>query len=144
MSSHDTRFGTLLKVKKHQEKVVHQELVRIRTEKDAEQGALDDLQESREQEISGAVRKARVTVTDLQTSRAFLQRLSREIQKQERKIQEIQSAEDAKREELVERSKSKKMVETLEEKQRAQLIKDEERKEQRLIDVLAQRVRLEY
>ncbi len=144
MSIHETRFGTLLKVKKHQEKVVHQELVRIRTEKDAEQGALEDLQTTREQEITGAVRKARTTVTDLQTSRAFLQRLAREIQKQERKLQEIQSAEDAKREELVEKSQSKKMVETLEEKQREQLVKDAERKEQRLIDVLAQRVRLEY
>jgi len=139
----DSRFGTLLRVKSIQERKTQQELVEIQNKKDEERQTLSQLQERREGEIAEAVRKSRMRATDLQSSRAFLTRLSKEIGEQENKIEEIQVKEDEKREELVERSRSKHMVEDLEEKYQTQVLREAERKEQRLIDVLAQRVKLE-
>jgi len=139
----DSRFGTLLRVKSIQERKSQQELVEIQNRKDEERQTLSQLQERREGEIAEAVRKSRMRATDLQSSRAFLTRLSKEIGEQENKIEEIQVKEDEKREELVERSRSKHMVEDLEEKYQTQVLREAERKEQRLIDVLAQRVKLE-
>ncbi len=139
----DSRFGTLLRVKSIQERKTQQELVEIQNQKDEERQTLSQLQERREGEIAEAVRKSRMRATDLQSSRAFLTRLSKEIGEQENKIEEIQVKEDEKREELVERSRSKHMVEDLEEKYQTQVLREAERKEQRLIDVLAQRVKLE-
>ncbi|MCU0412674.1 MAG: flagellar export protein FliJ [Bacteroidetes bacterium] len=139
----DSRFGTLLRVKSIQERKSQQELVEIQNKKDEERQTLSQLQERREGEIAEAVRKSRMRATDLQSSRAFLTRLSKEIGEQENKIEEIQVKEDEKREELVERSRSKHMVEDLEEKYQTQVLREAERKEQRLIDVLAQRVKLE-
>jgi flagellar FliJ protein len=139
----DSRFGTLLRVKSIQERMTQQELVEIRNMKDEERQTLSQLQERREGEIAEAVRKSRMRATDLQSSRAFLTRLAKEIDEQQNKIEEIQAKEDEKREELVERSRSKHMVEDLEEKYQTQVQREADRKEQRMIDVLAQRVKLE-
>ena len=139
----DSRFGTLLRVRKIQEKRTQEELNQIRMKKDEERQALSQLQDTRESEIEDAVSKSKMSAKELQTSRAFLHRLAKEIESQQDKVDEIEAKEDAKRDELVERSQSKQMVENLDEKSRVQANRELERKEQRLIDVLAQRVRLE-
>jgi flagellar export protein FliJ len=139
----ESRFGTLLRVKDIQEKKAQQELIKIRNQMDEERQTLSQLQEKRENEIAEAVRKSRMRATELQTSRAFLQRLDKDIGQQQEKVDKIKAAEDEKRVELVERSQSKQMVENLEEKFQTQMTREADRKEQRMMDVLAQRVRLE-
>jgi len=139
----ETRFGTLLKVRTIQEKKTQDELTQIRTKKEEERQTLTRLEETRDSEIEGNDTKSKMSAKDLQTSRAFLRRIATEIASQQDKVGEIEAREDAKRDELVERSQSRKMVENLDEKSRAQAVREADRKEQRLIDVLAQRVKLE-
>ncbi|HTY09847.1 MAG TPA: flagellar export protein FliJ [Bacteroidota bacterium] len=136
----DTGLATVLKVKKYQEKKAHEELVHLLRSKDVEQAALSDLNDRRENAMSEAVRVSRSRALELQTSRAFLKTLSTEIRQKEKKVNEIQLQENDKRSELVERTQSKQMVENLDQRRQAEFIREADRKEQRLIDVLAQRV----
>ena len=78
---------------------------------------------------------------DLQTSQAFLQSLSRQIETTEEKIREVTTEEEGKRVELVEKSQSKQMVEKIDQRRRDEETKEQERKAQRVIDVLAQRIK---
>ncbi len=140
----DTRLGTVLKVKKYQEKKAHEELVHLLHSKNQEQAALSDLTNKRESAMTEAVRVSKSRVLELQTSRAFLRSLSAEIRQKENKVDEIQVKENDKRLELVERSQSKQMVENLDQRRQAEFVREADRKEQRLIDVLAQRVTREF
>ena len=140
----DTRLGTVLKVKKYQEKKAHEELVHLLHSKNQEQAALSDLTNKRESAMTEAVRVSKSRVLELQTSRAFLRSLSAEIRQKENKVDEIQVKENDKRLELVERSQSKQMVENLDQRRQAEFVREADRKEQRLIDVLAKRVTREF
>lgn len=90
--------------------------------------------------MTEAVRISKSRALELQTSRAFLRTLSTEIRQKERKVDEIQGQANDKRSELVERTQAKQMVENLDQRRQAEFVKEADRKEQRLIDVLAQRV----
>ena len=136
----DTGLATVLKVKKYQEKKAHEELVHLLRSRDLEQSALSDLNDRRENAMTEAVRVSKSRALELQTSRAFLKTLSTEICKKEKKVDEIQGRADVKRTELVEKTQSKQMVENLDQRRQAEMAKEIDRKEQRLIDVLAQRV----
>ncbi|HTX18049.1 MAG TPA: flagellar export protein FliJ [Bacteroidota bacterium] len=136
----DTGLGTVLKVKKYQEKKAHEELVHLLRTKDEEQAALSDLNDKRESAMTEAVRVSRSRALELQTSRAFLKSISLEIRRQEKKIDDIEVKAEDKRTELVERTQAKQMVENLDQRRQAQISREADRKEQRLIDVLAQRV----
>ena len=136
----DTGLGTVLKVKKYQEKKAHEELVHLLRSKDQEQAALSELNDRRESAMTEAVRISRSRVLELQTSRAFLRSLSAEIRQKEKKVDEIKVQESDKRTELVERTQAKQMVENLDQRRQAEFVREADRKEQRLIDVLAQRV----
>ena len=140
----DSRLATVLRFKQYQEKKVHEELVQLLRTKEREQAVLLELNDKRETAMTDAIRTSKARVTELQTSRAFLRTLSREIQQKEKKVGDIQLQENDKREELVEKTQSKQMVDNLEQRRQAELRKDLDRREQRLIDVLAQRVRLEF
>jgi flagellar export protein FliJ len=134
----------VLKVKRHQENKAHLELVHIRREKQEGFDALDRLHSAKDGALVESIRALRIRATELQVNRAFVQKLTGQIQKQEKLVQKMQTEEDTKRNELVEKTQAKKMMEKLNEKRVAERSKEYERKEQRLIDVLAQRVRLEY
>lgn len=136
----DTGLATVLKVKKYQEKKAHEELVHLLRSKDLEQAALSDLNDRRENAMTEAVRVSKSRALELQTSRAFLKTLSTEIRQKEKRVDEIQGQANDKRSELVGRTQSKQMVENLDQRRQAEIAKEIDRKEQRLIDVLAQRV----
>lgn len=143
MNVSGVRFGTLLKVRKYQEKKAQEELSDIRKVKTQEEQTLSELSKKHEAEISATPQSGKVRASDVQTSRAFIRKLTKEIQAQQKKIEQIEKEELNKTNEVVERKKAKEMIETLEERFKAQLAKEQERKEQRLMDVLAQRTHSE-
>ncbi|MCX6138828.1 MAG: flagellar export protein FliJ [Ignavibacteriales bacterium] len=143
MKSQHSPLTTVIKVKKFQEKKAQRELYQLVNYKNEEAAALSTLQDRQETAMSNALRFLKARATDLQTDRAFLRSLSHQIEHQAKVVEGIQEKEDSKRDEVVEKSKSKKMVENLDEKRRVAAEKEVDRKDQRLIDVLAQRIRLE-
>jgi flagellar export protein FliJ len=80
----------------------------------------------------------------MQASMAFIQSLSRQIQQQEDLLEGIKQQEDDKRGELVEKTQMRQMVEKLDQKRKDEAVKESDRKTQRMMDVLAQRLRAGY
>lgn len=135
------RMRTLIKVKTHQEKKAQIELMEIRRQKQDEEKALRTLEETRESAMQDAASKQRVSAADAQANSAYLQSISRQITQQEKKVDDIGHKEGHKREELVAKTQSKKMVEKLDQKRRAEVSKALDLKEQKMMDVFAQRKR---
>jgi flagellar export protein FliJ len=137
----ESHLGTVIRVKDFQVKKAQRELAVIKVSRAHEEGTLTSLEEQQSTAMSDAVRKMKTKAVDLQTSQAFIQSLSRQIQKQEEKVQEIIAEEEGKREELVEKSQSKQMIEKIDQRRKEEQEKEQGRKAQRVIDVLAQRMK---
>jgi flagellar export protein FliJ len=102
---------------------------------------LSSLENTRSSAMTDAVRTMKARAADLQASRAYIQSISRQVKQQEAKVDDIKTQEDGKRAELLEKSQSEQMLEKLEQKRRVEIEKEQERKSQRMIDVLAQRMK---
>jgi flagellar export protein FliJ len=137
-------LGTVIRVRDIQVNKAKQELAEIRNDRELAEGELQTLEEKQSSAMSDAVREMKTKAADLQTSQAFIQNLSRKIEEQGKKVDEIASAEEGKREELVERSQSKHMLEKIDQKRKEEFEKEQERKSQRIIDVLAQRMKVGF
>jgi flagellar export protein FliJ len=137
----ESHLGTVIRVKDIQVKKAQRELAVITVNRVQEEGALTSLEERQSTAMSDAVRKMKTKAVDLQTSQAFIQSLSRQIERQVEKVQEIISQEEGKRGELLEKSQSKQMIEKIDQRRKEEEEKEQERKAQRVIDVLAQRMK---
>lgn len=100
---------------------------------------LERLQEAREEAVKESYGASRAKATDLQTHRAFIFSLTRQIHRQATKVNEMKEQENAKREELTKRAQARQMVEKLEEKSKEEALREIDRKEQSIMDELAQR-----
>jgi flagellar export protein FliJ len=139
--SRNSKFSTVLKVKRIQEKKSQTELRQLQASHAQEEATLADIKQTQQTALSDAVRSMKMKATEAQTNRAFLRKLSDEIQDQSKKVDELVSMKESKREELIARTKGKNMIEKLDDKLQIEKAKENDRKEQRLIDVLAQRIR---
>lgn len=139
MKKKSSRFGTVLRVKKHQEKLTQQQLRQIQEAHEKEQEELVRLHSQQQEAMNDVPHKGRARVTDLQAQRAFIFKLARQIDQQSGKVDELRGREDAKRGELTARAQSRKMVEKLDERHLAEEAKRVDRNEQNMIDELANR-----
>jgi flagellar export protein FliJ len=137
----ETHLGTVIRVKDFQVKKAQRELAVIKINRVQEEGTLTSLEDRQSTAMSDAVRKMKSKAVDLQTSQAFIQSLSRQIQRQEEKVHEIITQEEGKRGELLEKSQSKQMIEKIDQRRKDEQEKEQERKAQRVIDILAQRMK---
>lgn len=139
----DSHLSTVIRVKDVQVKQAQRELAVIKVARVHEEGALNSLEETQTSAMTDAVRKLKTKAVDLQTSQAFLQSLARQIQLQEEKLRDVISQEEGKRAELMEKSQSKQMIEKVDQRRKEEVEKEQDRKAQRVIDVLAQRMKAE-
>lgn len=139
MAKHSSRFGTVLRLKKHQEKLTQQQLLQLQRVHLEEKEILEKLHEAKEEAVKDSYGEGRAKATDLQTHRAFLFSLSRQINTQKTRVEEISLREDEKREELTKKAQARQMVEKLDKKSREEALRELERKEQLVMDDLAQR-----
>lgn len=139
MAKATSRYKTVVRVKQHQEKVTQQQLNQIEDTHVKEREALDRLHETRDEAVVGDLHVGKARATDLQTHRAFIFKLTRQIHQQSSRVNEIQIKADAKREELTERARARRIVEKLDERRIAEAIKELDRKEQEKTDEVANR-----
>ncbi len=139
----ESHFQTVIRVKDFQVKRAQRELAVITVNRAQEEGTLTSLEERQSTAMSDAVRRLKTKAVNLQTSHAFIQSLSRQIQRQEEKVQAIITQEEGKRGELLEKSQSKHMIEIIDLRRKEEQEKEQERKAQRVIDILAQRIKSE-
>ena len=137
-------LGTVIRVRDLQVNKAKRELAEIQNTREQAEGELQTLEEKQSTAMTDAVREMKTKAADLQTSQAFIENLSRKIEEQGKKVDEIVSAEEGKRDELLGRSQSKHMLEKLDQKRKDEVEKEQERKSQRIIDVLAQRMKVGF
>jgi flagellar export protein FliJ len=137
----ESRLRTVIKVKHYQVKKAQKELAVIAVDRERQEHHLSSLENTRSSAMTDAVRTMKARAADLQASRAYIQSISRQVKQQEAKVDDIKTQEDGKRAELLEKSQSEQMLEKLEQKRRVEIEKEQERKSQRMIDVLAQRMK---
>lgn len=135
----EQRLSTIIKVKENQKKAAQQELHSIKKEKKRQLEALDHLEETKEAAIGGLARNGIIRATDVHINRAYIQHLTQQLKIQMKKIHTIESEENDKREELLEKTKSKRIFEKLEEKRQAEEHQQSQRKDQRLMEFMANR-----
>jgi flagellar export protein FliJ len=136
-----SRLQTVIKVKQFQVTKAQRELAAVAHSRENEQHRLEHLEERHSNAMDDAARTTRARASDLQTNQAYIQTISHQIEKQGEKIDALKGEEEGKRVELVEKSQSKQMLEKLDLRRKAEADKEEERKSQRVLDVLAQRAR---
>jgi flagellar export protein FliJ len=139
MTKHKSKFSTVLRVKTHQQKVAQVELRRCKEYHEQESRALDRLCERREEAFDASRGIQRTRLEELQAGRAFISRLSKQIVQQERRVVEANKEEERKTQELLQRMQAKKIVEKVKERQDGEILKELERKDQKAMDVIAQR-----
>jgi len=134
------RLDTIVTVRENQKKQTTRELLKVVHQKFKEITHLQNLHNERNDAIATGFNIQRVRAHNAQTSSAFIKRLDKDIQHQNKTIKKIEQAESSKREELVERVKAKNIVEKLQEKVKEEQRKEAAGKEQKLLDTLGQRI----
>lgn len=105
-------------------------------EMENEKKILNNLKEERERGVEEAKIEASsgVTVEKLRNYNSYISFVKQKISNQTEKVKCSKETADKYREELVAAVKERKMLETLKEKQYSQYLKEEEKKQQRIVD----------
>ena len=142
MGSSGSKIKTVLKIKKLQMKKAQRDLAATKMTREIEEGNLSALQDERTSAVASAGVNGKTRAADLQVNRAFIVTLSGKIKVQSLKVSAISTREEQQRDKLVEQSKTKEMLLRLDQRREGEEERERERKTQRVVDVLAQRLRM--
>jgi flagellar FliJ protein len=140
MAKFKFRLQSLIKVKEIQEKKVERELATIKNNILKEQARLDDLKHEHERLVSASPVEGKVRAADIALHQDYIQKISSQIHFENTRIVLLTQSENKKIDEVMEVKKDKEAIERLREKRFEEYKKDVEKKEQVLIDALAQRI----
>ena len=140
MAKFKFRLQSLIKVKEIQEKKVERELATIKNNILKEQARLDDLKHEHERLVSASPVEGKVRAADIALRQDYIQKISSQIHFENTRIVLLTQSENKKIDEVMEVKKDKEAIERLREKRFEEYKKDVEKKEQVLIDALAQRI----
>lgn len=140
MAKFKFRLQSLIKVKEIQEKKVERELATIKNNILKEQAHLDDLKHEHERLVSASPVEGKVRAADIALRQDYIQKISSQIHFENTRIVLLTQSENKKIDEVMEVKKDKEAIERLREKRFEEYKKDIEKKEQVLIDALAQRI----
>ena len=130
----------MIKVKELQEKKVQRELAVIKNKILQEQEHLDDLQIERERLISSSPLRGKVRAADIALQQDYIHRISSEIHFENAKIAVLTQSETRKIDEVLDVKKDREAIEHLREKRLDEYKRELDKKEQVLIDAVAQRL----
>lgn len=140
MAKFKFRLQSLIKVKELQEKKVERELAAIKNKILQEQLRLENLRQEQEKLISSSPAKGKVRAADIALHQDYIHKISGQIHFENEKIEVLSKSENKKIDEVMGVKKDKEAIEHLKEKQFEEYKKDLEKKEQVLIDAIAQRL----
>jgi flagellar FliJ protein len=140
MAKFKFRLQSVIKVKEIQEKKFERELAMIKRKILQEQARLDDLRVERERLVSTSPLNGKVRAADMAIHHDYIRRISDEIHFENARIAVLAQSESKKIDEVLDVKKDKEAIEHLKEKQFEEYKRDLDKKEQVLIDAVAQRV----
>jgi flagellar protein FliJ len=140
MAKFKFRLQSVIKVKEIQEKKFERELAMIKRKILQEQARLDDLRVERERLVSSSPLHGKVKAADMAVHHDYIRRISDEIHFENAKLAVLTQSESKKIDDVLDVKKDKEAIEHLREKQLEEYKRDLDKKEQVLIDAVAQRV----
>jgi len=142
MKNHsEFRLQTVLTVREYQQRRLQHALYEIGQEQERASTLLSQLSDEKEVALFEDSTIVRARATEFQTSKAFIDTLSTQIDLQEQKIEDIKSKEQNTRDELLSKRQSKHMLETLKRTHTEKIRKEEEVQLQKMIDDFGNRSR---
>ena len=154
MAKFNFKLQPVIKVKEIQEKKIQRELAQLKKRILREQAQLDDLEGERERAVSasplntsrenengsdGHARK-KILAADIVVHANYLRKISDEIHFENTKIENLTEFETKKIDEVLDVKKDKETIERLKERRLEEFRRELDRKEQVLIDAIAQRL----
>ncbi len=140
MAKFKFRLQPLIRVKELQEKKVERELAALKTRIMQEQARLDDLRTEQDKLFSSAPVRGKFRAADMALQQDYLQKVSTQIHFENSRIASLTQNETAKIDEVLGVKKDREAIEHLKEKRLEEYKKELEKKEQVLIDAVAQRL----
>lgn len=140
MAKFKFRLQSVIKVKELQEKKVERELAAIKNKILQEQARLEDLRLEQEKLQASSPTRGRFKAADMALHQDYIENISQQIHFENAKIAVLTQKETKKIDEVLDVKKDKEAMEHLREKRLEEFKKDLERKEQVLIDAVAQRL----
>lgn len=154
MAKFNFRLQPVIKVKEIQEKKIQRELAQLKKHILQEREQLDDLEGERDKVVSASPLRTdreneegtngslheKIRAADIVVHENYLRKISNEIHFENVKIENLTKTETKKIDEVLDVKKDKETVERLKEKRLEEFRRDADRKEQALIDAIAQRL----
>ena len=134
------RLQPVIKVKEIQEKKIQRELAQVKRRILQEQENLENLEDERERILSSSPLSGKFKAADIVIHQNYIRKISDEIRYENDKIENLTQFETKKIDEVLDVKKDKEAIEHLKEKRLEEDRRDLERKEQVLIDAIAQRM----
>ncbi|MGO9480993.1 MAG: flagellar export protein FliJ [Candidatus Kryptoniota bacterium] len=147
MAKFNFRLQSVIKVKEIQEKKVQRELAQLKKKILHEQAQLENLEGERDRAASTSPLtgnrengNGKVRAADIVVHENYLRKISDEIHFENVKLDSLAQFETKKIDEVLDVKKDKETIERLKEKRLEEFRRDADRKEQILIDAVAQRL----
>lgn len=140
MAKFKFRLQSLIKVKELQEKKVERELAVIKNKILQEQAHLEDLRVEHDRLLSSSPLQGKVRAADMALHQNYIHKISGEIHFENARIAVLAQSETKKIDEVLDVKKDKEAIEHLKEKRLEEYNRELDKKEQVLIDAVAQRL----
>lgn len=140
MAKFKFRLQSLIRVKELQEKKVERELAALKCKILQEQARLEDLRTEHEKLVSASPAEGKVRAADIALHQDYIHKISSEIHFENARIAVLTESETKKIDEVLDVKKDKEAIEHLREKRLEEFKKELDKKEQVLIDSVAQRL----
>jgi len=134
------RLQSVIKVKEIQEKKIQREIAQVKRRILQEQENLENLEDERERVLSSSPLSGKIKAADIVVHQDYVNKISEQIRFENNKIENLNDYESKKIDEVLDVKKDREAIEHLREKRLEESKRDLERKEQVLIDAIAQRM----
>jgi flagellar FliJ protein len=134
------RLQSVIKVKEIQEKKIQREIAQVKRRILQEQENLENLEDERERVLSSSQLSGKMKAADIVVHQDYIKKISEQIRFENNKIENLNDFESKKIDEVLGVKKDREAIEHLREKRLEECKRDLERKEQVLIDAIAQRM----
>ena len=140
MAKFNFRLQSVIKVKEIQEKKIQRELAQIKKRLLQERERLEDLEGERERLVSSSPLNGKVRAADVVVHQNYIRKISDEIHFENARIENLTESETKKIDEVLDVKKDKEAIEQLKEKKLEEFKREQDHKEQILLDAVAQRI----
>lgn len=140
MAKFNFRLQSVIRVKEIQEKKIERELALIKNRILQEQARIDNLEVERAKLVTSSPLNGKVKASDIVVHQNYIRKISDEIHFENSKLETLNGIESQKIDEVLDVKKGKEAIEHLREKRYEEHLKELDRKEQVLVDAVAQRM----